>query len=1318
MGLLRKVKEELLPLICSIVAVVVIGLGSSALAADLTVDDTDDSGNTTDTTVVTRTASDDDFTVTTATDNTAVNHGTGTITLSGGTNDILITKLDADNNSAVTVKVNGNIVNNTGSLAVTILEAADGNNNTISLQVTGTTLVTTTTTVSTTGATQAGNTHTATLTLDGNATLTGAVSVTAAAAGNAGSTAQITFGGQTNATGAITLNDNANNAKAKLLFNHSAAASTHSGTIDGAAAEEGTVTVNTGATNAITFASNIGATQELHALVVGDATAAGNAVFTGNVEAETITMLANEGDSSIDFNGNLEIGGGHLTADGGDGAGEDITINIFGNVTTETANNDSILLDNNSGAVTLTFDGSAAQQIDAKIEGVGSAEGTINIANSAAAGITFEEDVGGDQAVAAIVVGSADGTNTTATFTEAFGATAITIGNAGSTTDTHSMIVDSADGTIAAAGTVEGTTDTESLNIYDTSGGGAGNAVTFSGTVGNTTPIDTIAIGTTDHEGAAVFSNTVKATTMTLTAGGAAAETATASFASGKTATITNITLTGGGVNANQDATLTVTDAIVAATTISLDDATGQAAIDVNTASARAFSGTIDGGAAGEGTLTVDDSDDNGAPDAVTFANNVGATNSLLLVQVGADNATAGAAVFSGSLAATTITVNSGEDNAENSELTATGAITATTVNVVATTADNSATATLDANSSVTAATINITGGTANAGADASLEAFGNVTATTEIQLDDNTGGTGGALLVTNGTAAQTITGTINGQGNGDGRIQNSNTAATVTFTGTIGATNTIEDIIIDAGADTTFQGTAALTGDFTIAAGTATTTIGGTVAVGDKLTIGGTGNTIAVASTLGAGDTVFTSVSGGTAITDNDATADVTVTLPSNFTSGTLTFINDGSAQTNFADEFAITDNALTDFTMQVNGGDATILEITAAAKSASAAAAELGVSEDAAVATQNAAIAFNGDATLRDLLTTALTTGGTTASEAAETLQGSPAAITSAGSAAVTATGTQVIAVGSSRLASLRTGTAFASAQAAGFAAGQDVLSKAVWFKPFVNFADQTRRKGIAGFDTETFGGAIGGDLKIGDSTVGMSFSYANTDVDSKGTENAQTDIDSYQATMYADYTTSTYYVEALIGYARNEISTSRTLTINNSTAIADYGSNQYMVNIGGGMPVEVEEGHFITPTASFQYTLVDNETYTETGAGVANLRVAQDEVHQALGIVGAKYHSNQSLDSGTFTPELHAALTYDFAGDDGVSTNVFNGGGAQFQVTGADVVEFGQQIGAGVSFMPLAAQGLTISANYDFWNRENFQSHSANFQLRMEF
>jgi outer membrane autotransporter protein len=300
---------------------------------------------------------------------------------------------------------------------------------------------------------------------------------------------------------------------------------------------------------------------------------------------------------------------------------------------------------------------------------------------------------------------------------------------------------------------------------------------------------------------------------------------------------------------------------------------------------------------------------------------------------------------------------------------------------------------------------------------------------------------------------------------------------------------------------------------------------------------------------------------------------------------------------------------------------------------------------------------------------------------------------------------------------LASLRTGPQFASSQASGFNAGSGELAKAIWMKPFVNFGDQDLRKGIAGYETDTYGLAMGADVKVGRSTYGLSFSYADTDVDSKGAGNAQTDISSYQATFYTDYTTDKWYVEGLVGYARNEIDTSRSITVNTLTAEAEYGSNQFMINIGGGIPLEIAKNHFITPNASFQYTLVDNETYTETGAGGLNLRVDQDEVNIALGVFGARYHAHNDMGSGTLTPEIRGSLTYDFAGDDGQSTSLANGGGAAFGVTGADVVELGYRAGLGLSYAP-NDNGLTVSANYDLNQKTDFIGHSANFSLRYEF
>jgi len=124
---------------------------------------------------------------------------------------------------------------------------------------------------------------------------------------------------------------------------------------------------------------------------------------------------------------------------------------------------------------------------------------------------------------------------------------------------------------------------------------------------------------------------------------------------------------------------------------------------------------------------------------------------------------------------------------------------------------------------------------------------------------------------------------------------------------------------------------------------------------------------------------------------------------------------------------------------------------------------------------------------------------------------------------------------------------------------------------------------------------------------------------------------------------------------------------------------------------------------------------------------LRVDQDEIHVALGVFGLRYHTNVNFDSGDLIPELRGGITYDFAADDGIANNVFNGGGATFKNQGQDVVEFGFQIGVGLSYQPkaipiplttISIQGLSVAANYDLLKKEDFVGHSANITIRYEF
>ncbi|MBL4665698.1 MAG: autotransporter domain-containing protein [Nitrospinaceae bacterium] len=652
---------------------------------------------------------------------------------------------------------------------------------------------------------------------------------------------------------------------------------------------------------------------------------------------------------------------------------------------------------------------------------------------------------------------------------------------------------------------------------------------------------------------------------------------------------------------------------------------------------------------------------------------NVGSSSALLTVVNAGSNGNV--ATFGGEVNATTINIT---NTAAGDIVAFSGSVNGTTLNFAA-----AGTINMAANASITAATVTANDGTGTlnfAGTSTVTGLVGVIGANELLAVNVN----GGTVTFKNNIGARTF-----------------NTAAGATFK-TDGA------IAIDSNTALTNNGTWDLGGTLTL-----------TTATPD---ISATASTINLAP--------VSAYTGGVVISNTAANinASNTVTLvpDASFTSGTLTVVdtNAGGGTANIQGSYAVTGNALASYAVTIDGSNDVIL--TATANSSSAIATTLGVSEEAASAASSASSALATVSSAQDVATqaaynTAIQAGGATAKQAVEQIQGSPANLSAVGSAAVSATGSQVIAVGTSRLASLRSGSQFASSQASGFAGGAAANNYGIWMKPFVNFGDQDQRTGIAGYETETYGLAFGGDVKVGDAkrtTLGISFSYANTDIDSKGAGRARTDINSYQGTLYADYTSNKWYVEGLVGFARNQIDTSRSIAAGNLTAAADYGSNQFMINIGGGMPMEIAKNHFLTPNASFQYTLVENETYTETGAGALNLRVDQDEVHIAMGIFGARYHTRTEMKSGTLTPEIRTAVTYDFAGDEGQSTSTFNGGGAAFSVQGADVVQLGYTAGLGLSYAPLAEQGLTISANYDWNQKTDFIGHSANFALRYEF
>jgi outer membrane lipase/esterase len=88
---------------------------------------------------------------------------------------------------------------------------------------------------------------------------------------------------------------------------------------------------------------------------------------------------------------------------------------------------------------------------------------------------------------------------------------------------------------------------------------------------------------------------------------------------------------------------------------------------------------------------------------------------------------------------------------------------------------------------------------------------------------------------------------------------------------------------------------------------------------------------------------------------------------------------------------------------------------------------------------------------------------------------------------------------------------------------------------------------------------------------------------------------------------------------------------------------------------------DGVTIQPLVAFQYTHVNQDGYTETGAGVSNLVVgAQNESSERLSL-GVLMTKDFKTPAGTLRPYVEGRYTHEFNDGSSVVNSNFSGGGA---------------------------------------------------------
>jgi outer membrane autotransporter protein len=825
--------------------------------------------------------------------------------------------------------------------------------------------------------------------------------------------------------------------------------------------------------------------------------------------------------------------------------------------------------------------------------------------------------------------------------------------------------INAATATITNTGTIGSTTHTG--DAIDLDFAGTTTSITNSGTV-RTTSGNAIDVTAGDTLTTLTNSGTIAATTgkgvvaagtiTTLTNSGTiSGTTGTTIDASGTVTTLTNSgtvsTTTGDAINVSGTVTTFTNSGTVSATT---GEALVLGADTANTITNTGGTFTSANVTSTEGTVTV------GAVDLVnttitggTIANTAsGATNNAIYLSATAQTGT--------------FTLNN---------VTVTGDITA------------GANAQLLKLDGTTAVAGNIAMG---AGNDTLTLSGGSVTGTIDLEAGTNTVSiddaftTGGTFDATGGTAAITVA------SGGTFTVNHAVTTGAAALAVNSGGTLHLDGADVTNGGALTNAGTVKIDADkgLTVATHVASTgTYSFGVAGGSDgslgqglLTVSGgaadlTGSTIAVRVETGSGfiatNDYFKVVDGTGSVGGLDATTD-------DFT------VTDDS----YVLSFVITDGS--NATVSGSANDAYLI-----ATRASAASIGTNANNDA-IATALASIDDTGVAGVDAVQ--GLLNDATTQAAANEVLEAVSPTVDMGAVSAATSVASGASNVISGRLAGVR-----------GMGAAADELPNSVWVQGFGGVANQDERDSVAGYDANTVGVAIGSDMEVADGkgTAGAALSYGMTNVDSDNAADAETDVDSYQVSLYGDYDIgNNAYVEGVASYAWNSNDMTRHAT-SATTQNADYDSSLWNARAEVGRAYDVgADGLTLTPNVSANYWHYSADGYTETGTG-ALLTVGDsdlDALELGLG-VDAKW-SMMNEDGSKVEPVVRVGYSYDAIGDNlEVTSNFVGSTGTTFDTQGADPARSTFNVGAGVDFY--SANNWQVKADYDFNIKSDYTAHT---------
>ncbi|EGL54906.1 outermembrane transporter [Methylophaga aminisulfidivorans MP] len=281
----------------------------------------------------------------------------------------------------------------------------------------------------------------------------------------------------------------------------------------------------------------------------------------------------------------------------------------------------------------------------------------------------------------------------------------------------------------------------------------------------------------------------------------------------------------------------------------------------------------------------------------------------------------------------------------------------------------------------------------------------------------------------------------------------------------------------------------------------------------------------------------------------------------------------------------------------------------------------------------------------------------------------------------------------------------------------ASQLVEARGWWTQGFGSFNKIDDTNNARGADYQTTGLALGFDVDWNDFVIGVAGSYARTDVDPYS---GNSTIDSYQAAIYGSWQQDKLYVNASVGLGLHQVDASRTVIMGSSvsTAKADYDSFDINSTIETGKDFALGADTTLTPFAGVSYLYNTRESFTEKGAGSANLKVDKENDESLQTSIGLRVsHNIQMKNNRVLTPVASIAYVHEHMDSVTEVDARFNGlPSSSFVVEGPDLDRDRLQLGLGISGELTSSTRLVLGYYGEF--AESHQNNAFSATLDMAF